>query len=97
LWRLEDPTGKPRPLRLPSAENQLRDDVCDLTFSPSGAVLASAHSEGDIHLWNAESGEHLRLRGRQDSMATVVFIDEGCLAAAGLDYDHGSPVYLWDL
>jgi Domain of unknown function (DUF4303)/PQQ-like domain/WD domain, G-beta repeat len=98
VWRWQDPTGDPRPLRLPEAETQLRDAVCDLTFSPSGAVLASAHAEGDIHLWNTESGEHrLRLRGRQESMAAVVFIDEHRLAAAGLDLDCGPPVYIWDL
>lgn len=98
VWRWQDPTDKPRPLRLPGSENPLRDAVCDLTFSPSGAVLASAHAEGDIHLWNTESREHrLRLRGRQESMAAVVFIDERRLAAAGLDYDHGPPVYIWDL
>jgi uncharacterized protein DUF4303/putative pyrroloquinoline-quinone binding quinoprotein/WD40 domain-containing protein len=98
LWRWQDPTSKPRPLRLPSTEIQLRDDVCDLAFSPSGTVLASAHAEGDIHLWNTESGEHrLRLRGRQDSIAAVVFLDEGRLAAAGLDYDRGPPVDIWDL
>jgi WD40 repeat protein len=98
VWRWEDAGEKPRSLRLPGAENQLRDAVCDLAFSPGGAVLASAHAEGDIHLWNTESGEHrLRLRGRQDSMEAVVFVDEGRLAAAGRDVDRGPPVYVWDL
>jgi WD40 repeat protein len=98
VWRWQDPTDKPRPLRLPGAENQLRDAVCDLAFSPSGAVLASAHAEGDIHLWDTESGEHrLRLRGRQESMVAVVFVDERRLAAAGRDVDYGPPVYIWGL
>jgi WD40 repeat protein len=71
---------------------------CDLAFSPSGAVLASAHAGGDIHVWEADSGEHrLRLRGRQESMLAVVFIDERRLAAAGQDVDCGPPVYIWDL
>jgi hypothetical protein len=30
-------------------------------------------------------------------MGAVVFIDEDRLAAAGLDYDHGPPVYVWAL
>ncbi len=98
VWRWQDPTDKPRPLRLPGARDQWRDDVCDLAFSPTGALLASAHAGGDIHVWEAESGEHrLRLRGRQESIGAVVFIDEGRLAAAGRDVDRGPPVYIWDL
>ncbi len=98
VWRWQDPTDKPRPFWLLGTGGPLRDSVCDLAFSPSGALLASAHAGGDIHVWEADSGEHrLRLRGRQESMLAVVFIDERRLAAAGQDVECGPPVDIWDL
>jgi len=98
VWRWQGAGEGRRPLRLPGAGDQQLDDVCDLAFSPSGALLASAHAGGDIHVWDVESGQRrLQLRGRQESMLAVVFIDERHLAAAGRDVDRGPPVYIWDL
>jgi hypothetical protein len=98
VWRWQGAGEGRRPLRPPGTGDQQLDDVCDLAFSPSGALLASAHAGGDIHVWDVESGQRrLRLRGRQESMLAVVFVDERRLAAAGRDVDRGPPVYIWDL
>ncbi|MFG2087540.1 MULTISPECIES: DUF4303 domain-containing protein [unclassified Spirillospora] len=74
------------------------DELRDLAFSPDGGLLACAHSNGDVHLWNAGTGRHVRhLRGLQESMAVVAFLDDHRLAAAGRDVESGPPVYVWPL
>lgn len=66
--------------------------ACDLAFSPDGGLLACAHSNGDVHVWDAGTGRHVRqLRGLQESMSAVAFLDDHRLAAAGRDADSGPP------
>lgn len=68
-----------------------------LAFSPDGTLLASAHDNGDVHSWEVGTGWHLkRLRGAQESMTAVVFIDDHHLAAAGRDVDAAPGLSLDD-
>jgi transposase len=55
----------------------------------------SAHDNGDLHTWEVGTGRHLqRLRGVQESMTAIVFVDGHHLAAAGRDVDTGPPIHL---
>ncbi|XRQ08715.1 DUF4303 domain-containing protein [Actinomadura welshii] len=74
------------------------DELRDLAFSPDGGLLASAHSNGDVHVWDVGAGRHAhRLRGLQESMSAVAFIDDHRVAGAGRDVDSGPPLYVWTL
>ncbi|MEU6038487.1 WD40 repeat domain-containing protein [Actinomadura sp. NPDC047616] len=82
----------------PSADEPDRDVPEDLALSPDGTLLAAAYTYGDVHVWGIESGLHLcRLRGAQESLGSVVFVDDHRLAAAGGDVDAGPPVHLWTI
>ncbi|MBE1532013.1 DUF4303 domain-containing protein [Actinomadura algeriensis] len=68
----------------------------DLAFSPNGTVLATAHADGDVHVWEVATGRHVRrLRGPQEAMNAVVWLDDARLAAAGRDVDAGPPVHVF--
>jgi WD40 repeat protein len=97
LWhRRDDGFAAGRTLEPPAAETSGPGKPADLAFSPDGTLLASAHDNGDVHIWEVGTGRHLQpLRGVQESMTAVVFIDDHHLAAAGRDVDAAQPVYLW--
>lgn len=87
-----------RVLEPPAAGPSGPGKPADLAFSPDGTLLASARDNGDVHLWETGTGRHLqRLRGVQESLSAVVFIDDRHLAAAGRDTDAGPPVHLWTI
>ncbi|TDC55318.1 DUF4303 domain-containing protein [Actinomadura sp. KC345] len=82
----------------PSGESGVVDEIADMAFSPDGTLLAAAHTGGDVHVWEVAGGRHLhRLRGWQEAMCAVTFLDDRRLAAAGRDVDSGPPVYVWSL
>ncbi|MCG5217373.1 DUF4303 domain-containing protein [Streptosporangium soli] len=99
LWhRRDDGFAAGRTFEPPSADASGPGKPTDLAFSPDGTLLASAHDNGDVHTWEVGTGRHLqRLRGVQESMTAVVFVDGRRLAAAGRDVDAGPPVYLWTI
>lgn len=99
LWqRQEDGFTAGRALEPPVTDAPGLGEPADLAFSPDGRLLASAHRGGDVHVWEVDTGRHLRrLRGVQESMTAVVFTDDRRLAAAGRDVDSGPPVYLWTI
>jgi WD40 repeat protein len=99
LWHRRD-TGfaAGRTLEPAATEASGPGEPADLAFSPDGTLLASAHRDGNLHIWQVGTGQHLqRLRGVQESMTAVVFTDDHHLAAAGRDIDAGPPVYLWTI
>lgn len=49
-----------------------------VAFNPTGEILATAHAGGMVHLWDAETGNALRvLEGHTDSVTGVVFSPDG--------------------
>ncbi|WP_176611615.1 DUF4303 domain-containing protein [Actinomadura sp. WMMB 499] len=93
LWRRDGRAfGSGRSMPFPAGTGQ----PADLAFSPNGTVLATAHEDGDVHVWEVGTGRHVRrLRGPQESMNAVVWLDDERLAAAGRDVDSGPPVRVW--
>ena len=67
--------------------------VNGLAYSPSGELMATAHGDGSVRLWDAGSGEErARLAGEGGSVWSVAFSPDGQLVASGSD--DGS-VRLW--
>ncbi|GGV16150.1 hypothetical protein GCM10010182_41150 [Actinomadura cremea] len=95
LWRRDGRAFAPgRALAFPATVGA----PADLAFSPDGTVLATAHEDGDVHVWEIGTGRHVRrLRGPQESMSAVVWLDGARLAAAGRDVDLGPPVHVFQL
>jgi WD40 repeat protein len=71
-----------------------RDGLYDVTFSPDGAILATACVERAVRLWDVLSGKALRTLKHQDELMAVAFSPDGLLLAAG-GYDH--KVYVWGI
>jgi WD40 repeat protein len=64
-----------------------------VTWSKDGSVIATGHENGDIQLWEANSGKPLRLfRGHLAAVNSVCFSPSGHILASGSD--DGS-VKLW--
>ena len=98
LWRRHEGGVTAGATLGPPPSGESADGIDDMAFSPDGALLAAAHTSGDVHVWDVAGGRHLhRLRGRQEAMCAVAFLDGHRLAAAGRDVDSGPPVYVWTL
>jgi RNA polymerase sigma factor (sigma-70 family) len=68
--------------------------VRGVTFSADGKVLASAHQDGTVRLWESATGKALRtLRGHGRQATSVAFSPDGkSLASASLDH----TIRVWD-
>lgn len=72
----------------------LRDHVFSLAVSPAG-VLLSGHRNGEIRLWNIETGEHLGvLKGHSEIVTSLALDADGRSAVSG---SNDKTVRLWDL
>ena len=67
--------------------------VYSVAFSPDGSTLASGTWDGDIDLWDADTGQHQqRLIGHAWPVRKVAFSPEGKRFASG----GGEELFLWD-
>jgi hypothetical protein len=95
IWDLRSRT-RTQTLRTPLHERSGHDAVAvALAFSPDGALLASGHVDGNVHLWDVAQGQELPCRLRHEAgVACVAFSPDGqTLASGGLD----SNLKLWDV
>ncbi len=69
--------------------------VFGVAFSPDGEILASAHNDNTVRMWEVETRELKRtLVGHQAAVRSVAFSPNGnILASGGMD----ARVLLWDL
>jgi WD40 repeat protein len=90
-----DPTKRPRSWRLQTNFQAPREQFHALAFSPDGTILATAGALGQVKLWDAKSGKHLRdLQDHQSPVLALAFSADGKkLTSAG----SRAEVYTWDL
>ncbi len=69
--------------------------VLSVSFSPGGTLLASASDDGDIRLWDVETGQlTATLEGHTYLASCVSFSRDGTLLASG---DYLQTVKLWEV
>ncbi|KAB2893766.1 MAG: hypothetical protein F9K28_07395, partial [Bacteroidetes bacterium] len=59
------------------------DIINSLTWSPNGANIASASTDGTIHIWNARTGENLRIIQGNDRLFATDWSPDGTQLAYG--------------
>jgi serine/threonine protein kinase len=66
-----------------------------LAWSPDGALLASGHVDGGVHVWDVERGEEVPVKLRHDALVgALAFSPDGSTLATGC---MDSNLRLWDV
>jgi WD40 repeat protein len=67
--------------------------VQDLAYSPDSALLATASIDHSVRIWDAHTGQQLRVLDHPDAVNNVAFSPDG-KSAATLDFD--GTIRIWD-
>ncbi len=69
--------------------------ILAVAFSPDGVLLAAATGDGDIRLWEAESGKPIMtMHGHKDWVWSIAFSPNGQLLASG---GEDQTIRLWEV
>ena len=93
LWDMR--TGKPIPeLKGSGSEEYISMEIA--AFSPDGRHLAAGAGDGSVHVWDFQSGKHIRRLSWHGahSVTSVAFSADGDTLVSGF---LGHTVQLWDL
>ena len=68
--------------------------IRSVAFNPDGSTLAGGGWDGTIHLWDANTGQHLNtLTGHRSAVRSIAFNPDGSTLASG---SQGGTIHLWD-
>jgi len=70
--------------------------VNSMVFSPDGSTLATGHYDGEIRLWNAQTGELRQVLATGGVVESLAFNPDGSLLASG-EGTGSNQVRLWDI
>ena len=88
-------SAPPHPSHAHAITSATSSAVYGVTFSPDGMLLASAHEDGSIRLWDVMTGAERRvLRGHRGHVRSVAWSPDGASLASGAA-DH--TLRLWDV
>lgn len=79
-----------------SLDTSFTGAVNSMAFSPDGSTLATGHYDGEIRLWNAQTGELRQVLATQGVVESLAFSPDGSLLASG-EGTGSNQVRLWDI
>ncbi|MCH5374660.1 MAG: hypothetical protein JJ992_11850, partial [Planctomycetes bacterium] len=79
----------------PTTVTHDQSGACLARFTPDGRFLVTGHYDGKLHLWDAETFNHLRTLTGHDSFANGIDLDPHSKTLASAGDDH--RIRLWDL
>jgi WD40 repeat protein len=88
---------KPLNFGIPALEKLIRTftgQAWAINFSPDGQILASGSQNGNLNLWNVNTGELIRTLKHSEPVIDVAFSPDGQILASGLD--QGANIRLWN-
>lgn len=82
--------------RLQKLHTSFTGAVNALAFSPNGSILATGHYDGEVRLWNPQTGELLHILASDGVVESLAFNPDGTILAAGMGI-KSNTVELWDV
>ena len=84
LWDISGSGLIETPILKLETPNQPQKLVWEVIFSPDGQILASAHNNGDVYLWEVSTGNMLvSLIGPTKATTSLDFSPDGNILATG--------------